>query len=109
MNQREAAMKITREMTRNGVIDIDQEPEVRKHLEWAYAIGFDHGRKRSKRLRPVIKYSKDGRRIAAYESVAVAARQNGVSHTQISKAASGIRQTAAGHKWKYADEKDKGT
>ena len=106
MNQKDAALKLTRELTRGGVIAIDDEQIVRQYMQWAFAIGYDRGRQKSRFThKPVMKLTMDGREIAVYESVTVAARQHGISHTQISKAVRGKAKTAAGYKWKYVPDK----
>lgn len=57
----------------------------------------------SKRI--VEKYSIDGDLIDVYESIAEAARMNGVEHTSIYYACSGKLTTVCGYIWKYGDIK----
>lgn len=53
----------------------------------------------TKNKKPVQQFNLDGQLITTYESVCEAFRQTNIRH--ISEAASGIRKTAGGYKWKY--------
>ena len=53
--------------------------------------------------RPIIQYSKDGKYIAEYESVADAARNLGIIMCNIVHAAKGDLKTYKGYKWKYKE------
>lgn len=53
-------------------------------------------------LRPVIKLSKSGEILDEYESLTIAAKENGISHSDsIWKVCNGFRKTCGGFMWKY--------
>jgi hypothetical protein len=61
------------------------------------------------RLKPIIQYSKSGKKIAEYESIAKAARLTKTNVSAISQAAKGRQITSGGFKWKYKYRKHKDT
>lgn len=52
-------------------------------------------------LRPVVKYTLDGEFIEVYVSISEAARQNGVSDSNIHNACSGVYSTSGGYTWQF--------
>ncbi len=56
--------------------------------------------------KPVIKYSLEGKRIAAYPSIAAAARAEKISVSRISSAINGKTKSAIGHLWKLKKNSD---
>lgn len=65
--------------------------------------GHEHGAtlKGKRRMRPVVQYSMDGKRLHKYEGIKLAARAVGVSSTSIIGALRGSQTTSGGFKWKY--------
>jgi hypothetical protein len=59
------------------------------------------------RLKPVIQYSLNGRKIAEYGSIVKAAKAVKGRASAIAQAAKGNQITSAGYKWKYKYKKDK--
>lgn len=86
-----------------------------ENLEWCdaqYNLRYgDRGKKVSKALtgrknywsfKPVLCYSKDGRLICRYESIAAASKALNIFGTLISACCKGKQHTAGGYKWKHA-------
>lgn len=57
----------------------------------------------TKKSKPVLQYTLDGRFIAEYPSVSEASRQTGISTTNICKCCKGKHKTAGGYIWRYVD------
>lgn len=55
--------------------------------------------------KPIVQYSKDMKYINTYSSAFEAYRQTNIDSSIISKACRGIRKSAGGYIWRYADEK----
>lgn len=77
--------------------------------DWRYNCNYGTGRQRAiakfgkhKGKVPVAQYSKEGKLIAKYESIAEASRQSGVNMTSLRKAAYGEqkRRSAGGYIWR---------
>ena len=54
--------------------------------------------------RSVAQYSFDGELIAEFESVGLASKTTGLSHTSIQRCAKGINKSGGGYVWKYTSE-----
>ena len=59
-------------------------------------------KRRSYRSKPVNQLSADGRVLNRYESQMEAARQTGVSRSNISMSCNGVLATAGGYRWQFA-------
>ena len=53
------------------------------------------------RIRQVMQYSMDGKYIATFENIRVAAKELGITHGHISSAANGKQKYCSGFKWRY--------
>lgn len=53
-------------------------------------------------MKPVVQLTKQGERIATYESATDAQRQTNIKQTSISSTCSGKRKSAGGYKWEFA-------
>ena len=78
------------------------------NLEWMTPFenvnyGTRNKRAGEKHRRMVSQFTMDGKWIATYHSLTDAAAQTGIGHGNISLAASGKRNMAAGYKWRYGD------
>jgi hypothetical protein len=107
MNQSEAVDKILnliKDQT-TAYIPTKTWEEIKLHLGYAYAIGFDEGRGQNSHRKPILQI-KDGKIIHTFDSVSDAARRMKVNKTSISKVASenGRNKTCKGFKWKYKNE-----
>lgn len=58
----------------------------------------------SRRCRPVIQYSMNGDKMMAFNSLADAERQTGVSYSKISAVCNRKRRSAGDYQWRYADD-----
>ena len=56
--------------------------------------------------KPVLQYAKDERLVGRWDSIAMAARSLGKSHTSIRDCCRGKQKSAYGFVWKYADRTD---
>lgn len=84
---------------------IDLTPFLKKYLSLMYVVGYDAGRtavykRYSAKKTPVIKYNKFGIKLAEYESVAQAAKENGISKDPIFESIRYKRLTLQGFYWK---------
>lgn len=87
-----------------------------ENLEWCtYGYNINYGTRNEKvskaltkpkkpiksKLKPVYKYSLDGKLIATYLSISEAARQTGISKGNISQCCNGRLKTAGGFIWRF--------
>lgn len=84
---------------------IDITPFLKKYLALMYAVGYDAGRediykRYSAKKTPVIKYNRFNKKLAEYESIAQAAKENKISKDPIFESIRFNRLTKQGHFWK---------
>lgn len=104
MKQDDVVAKVSAELIASEVVDRQHRKLLEQHLMWVYAAGFDWGRRKHSNFKSVIKFDMAGNRIAEYDSVIDAARQNNLTKHSISKNALGKTSNAGGYIWRYKDE-----
>lgn len=78
--------------------------------KWFYADGVSPRkfnasfRKNTSSMIPVIQFTKDGKKVAEWESISAAGQGIGIHHSVIAKCAKGKLHTAGGYVWRYANE-----
>lgn len=78
--------------------------------KWFYADGVSPRkfnapfRKNTSSMIPVIQFTKDGKKVAEWESISAAGQGIGIHHSVIAKCAKGKLHTAGGYVWVYANE-----
>lgn len=58
-----------------------------------------------KSCKVVVQRTLDGKFIRKYPSASQAARENGLHHSQVSRAASGVLETSGGYRWSYENKR----
>lgn len=101
MTQSEVSYKITSELIGRGIVSRGDKDTLEAYINQAYAAGYVYRSKNTRQPKQVMKVSKYGRPIQMYDSVTLAAKDNGVDKTAICKALKGKNRTAAGFKWQY--------
>lgn len=73
------------------------------------AAAIERNKGKSRASVPVIQMDLDGNEIARFQSMTQAMEATGIDKTHISCACSGLygRKTAAGYRWRYADDEEK--
>ena len=100
MNSDKAIERVLNEIA----FDVNEQ-SLRDGLERIYGVGFNDGRKSIQvhRRKMVIQKNLIGQSIKLWESLAEAEHGTGIGHTDISKCCRGIRKSAGGFKWDFAE------
>ncbi len=102
MNQDTAVSKLIENIANecHDSLTIYQLQVMCKHLNYAYAVGFDHCRATTRGGKPVLQ-KKDGKVIGRFNSALDAAKKMRVTKASISSVARGEKKTCKGYEWEY--------
>lgn len=101
----------TTDIAKDYHVAVETIGSIRNHKTWTHLtkdIVFDdiscHRKERTRKTKPVVQYTENGKYIAAYESARIAEQETGISYKLISAVCNGQKRIAHGFVWRFEGE-----